>query len=118
MLPPPRSKNAGALQPPATRRLITPLPPRPPTIKPALMTPGNTATASALSSRSRGIDLSRAFMIWLKTRAALADRSAARAALPLPPFAWEAPPRSPGLGALTGGGTGVGVGVAFAIKKE
>src|SRR5436309_14469760 len=73
MLPPPRSKNAGALQPPATRRLMTPLPPRPPTMKPALMTLGKTATASALLRRSRGIDFSRVLMISLKTRAALAD---------------------------------------------
>src|SRR5438132_12921739 len=77
MLPPPRSKNAGALHPPTTRLLITPLPPRPPTMKPPLSTPGKTATASARSSRSPGIDFSRVPMICSKTRAALADWSAA-----------------------------------------
>src|SRR5712672_3557257 len=83
MLPPPRSKNAGALQPSATRRLITPLPPRPPTMNPPFHTLGKTATASARSSKSCGIDLSRVAMIWLNIRAALSDCAAASRALPI-----------------------------------
>src|SRR5437879_1154459 len=77
MLPPVRSKNAGALQPSFTRRLITPLPPRPPTMKPALSTPGKTATASARRSKSLGIDFSRVAMICSNTRAAFEDCFAA-----------------------------------------
>ena len=64
---------AGALQPPVTRRLMTPLPPRPPTTKPALIIPGKTATASALSSKSFGMERSGAPMICSKTRDAFSD---------------------------------------------
>jgi hypothetical protein len=63
-------KNAGALQPPVTRRLMMPLPPRPPTTSPALSMPGKTATASARSSRSLGIERSAEPIICSRTREA------------------------------------------------
>src|SRR5256714_326565 len=72
-LAPPMWKKAGALQPPVTRRLMTPLPPRPPTTKPALIIPGKTATASALSSKSFGMERSGAPIICSKTRDAFSD---------------------------------------------
>ena len=72
-LAPPSLKKAGALQPPVTRRLMMPLPPRPPMTKPALIMPGKTATASALSSRPFGMERSGVPMICSKTRAASAD---------------------------------------------
>ena len=63
-------ENAGALQPSGTRRLITPRPPRPPTMNPAFNTPGNTATASARFSTARGMLRSRVALICSKTFAA------------------------------------------------
>src|SRR5215212_6995157 len=49
---------------------MTQSPLRPPTMKAALSTPGQTATASALSSRSRGISFSGTDMILRRTSAA------------------------------------------------
>src|SRR5687768_3880311 len=59
---------------------MTQSPLRPPTMKAALSTPGQTATASALSSRSRGMARSGTDIILRRTSAASFEWRAASAA--------------------------------------
>src|ERR1700752_5380643 len=105
-LPPFNSKKAGADHPEEVRQLDTPLPAFAPTMKPPLITDGNTATHSALFRRSVGIPLSGVPIISPRTFADFED--------------WRAPslvlfPRGKGgsTGAVDAGVFGVDFGLDF-----